>query len=46
MTCVDDIRPFRASAPATMSVGTAGTGIPICSAKTLRKTSETPYRTR
>ena len=42
IACVDDICPLRASAPATMSVGTAGTGAPICSAKTLRKTSDTP----
>ena len=35
--------PSRASAPATISVGSAGIGIPICSTSTFAKTSAMPY---
>jgi hypothetical protein len=31
------------NAPATTSVGTAGTGKPICSTSMLMKTTRTPY---
>src|SRR6185295_6331702 len=36
--------PLAASAPATISVGTAGTGSPICSTSTLKNTIATPWR--
>jgi hypothetical protein len=39
---VDDIFPSRDNAPATISAGTAGTGAPSCSSRTLMKINETP----
>src|SRR3954464_7065480 len=36
--------PLAASAPATISVGTAGTGSPTCSTSTLKNTIATPWR--
>src|SRR5262245_5917093 len=38
-----EIFPSTASAPAMISVGTAGTGSPICSSSVLAKTSSSPY---
>src|SRR5258706_1630865 len=42
-TAASESRPLAASAPATISVGIAGTGNPICSMKTLAKTIARPY---
>src|SRR5260221_11772457 len=42
-TAGPDRLPWAASAPATISVGTAGSGRPTCSSSTLAKTSATPY---
>ena len=36
-------RSLAASAPATINVGTAGTGAPACSTSTLKNTTSNPY---
>src|SRR5579862_9047639 len=41
-TATAESRPSAASAPATMSVGSAGTGKPSCSRSTLKKTRLSP----
>src|SRR5262245_30675118 len=42
-TATIDSLPPAANAPATTSVGIAGTGIPICSTKTFANTTASPY---
>src|SRR6266851_4001399 len=42
-TAKSESLPAAASAPATISVGIAGTGTPICSTRTLAKTIASPY---
>src|SRR6266852_1433821 len=43
-TAAGESWPPAASAPATISVGTAGTGRPACSTSTLMKISSKPWR--
>src|SRR6185436_12525624 len=42
-SALSDSLPCAARAPATTSVGTAGSGRPTCSSSTLTKTSASPY---
>ncbi len=42
-SCHSGVPPLAASAPATISVGYAGSGSPACKARTLTKTKPKPY---